>query len=250
MRFGARAHSLDEVEFLAEAGFAFAEIDWRDPDLLREGLAELAALQDKYGLDYLAHGPNEGNPLDVDRIAQVLGPRVRQLIDLAPELGIHLYTQHLWLDPRFMNAEVIARKLDVLETWVEHATRAGVTLCLENLSEHAGHFAPAFERLPDLGMTLDLGHGELLSERNAAFGFIARFPERIRHLHLHDNHGGEGVQDDLHLPIGEGRIDFTSILRALRSSGYAGGFSFEIRHEKVGRCRQIIRKMWSDPNGI
>ena len=28
MHFGARAHSLDDVEFLARAGFAFAEIDF------------------------------------------------------------------------------------------------------------------------------------------------------------------------------------------------------------------------------
>ncbi len=245
MYFGTRAHSPDEIEFLAEAGFEFAEIDWKDPRFLSTKLAELAALRDKYGIAYLAHGPNERNPFDVDEIIEVMGPTVCQLLDLAPELGITIHTQHLWLDPRFMSAEAIARKLNLLETWMEHAARAGVTLCIENLSEHADHFAPAFQRLPELCMTLDLGHGEILSRPNASFDFIARFPERIRHVHLHDNHGGSDVKDDLHLPIGEGCIDFAAILHELRATGYDGGFSFEVKLKYVKRNRDIIREMWN-----
>ena len=242
--FGARAYSLDTVEFLTEAGFEFAEIDWKDPRLVSAELTELAALRDRHDIGYLAHGPNERNPFDVDEIIAVMGPRVCQLLDLAPELGITIYTQHLWLDPRFMSAEAIARKLDLMETWTEHAARTGVTLCIENLSEHADHFSPAFRRLPALCMTLDLGHGEILSRPNAAFDFIARFPDRIRHVHLHDNHGGTGVKDDLHLPIGAGSIDFVTILRELRAAGYDGGFSFELPPEHVAQSRDVIREMW------
>jgi sugar phosphate isomerase/epimerase len=244
MHFGARAHSLDEIEFLAETDFEFAEIDWKDPRFLGTELADLTALRDKYGVAYLAHGPNERNPFDVDEIVGVMGPTVCQLLDLAPELGITIHTQHLWLDPRFMDAEAIARKLHLLETWMEHAARAGVTLCIENLSEHADHFAPAFQRLPELCMTLDLGHGEILSQPNASFDFIARFPDHIRHVHLHDNHGGSHVKDDLHLPIGQGSIDFAAILRALRATGYDGGFSFEIKLKHVEQSRDAIREMW------
>ena len=244
MYFGARAHSVDDVEFLALAGFEFAELDWKDPRRVSRQLADLAALRDRCGIAYLAHGPNEHDPFDVDEIAEVMGPTVCRLLDLAPELGITLYTQHLWLDPRFVDAGTIARKLDVLETWTEHAAQAGVTLCIENLSEHADHFAPAFRRLPDLHMTLDLGHGEILSQPNSAFDFIASFSDRIRHVHLHDNHGGTGVKDDLHLPVGEGCVDFAAILGVLRTAGYDGGFSFEVKLEYVERGREVIREMW------
>jgi sugar phosphate isomerase/epimerase len=246
MYFGARAYSLGGIEFLAERGFEFAEIDWKDPHFLSAKLAELATLQDRYGIVYLAHGPNEHSPFDVDEIVDVMEPTVCRLLSLAPGLGITLYTQHLWLDPRFMSAEAIARKLDVLETWLEHAARAGVTLCIENLSEQADHFAPAFRRLPGLCMTLDLGHGEILSQPNASFDLIGRFPDRIRHVHLHDNHGGSGVKDDLHLPIGKGCIDFAAILRELRIAGYDGGFSFEVRLEHVEQSRSTVRKMWDE----
>ena len=244
MHFGARAHSPGDVEFLARAGFEFAEVDWKDPHLLETELAELARLQDRYTIAYLAHGPNEGDPFDVDELVAGMGPRVCQLLSLAPALGITLYTQHLWLDPRFVPAAAIARKLDLLETWVEHAARAGVILCIENLSEHADHLALAFQRMPVLCMTLDLGHAEIQSQTNSSFGFLARFPDRIRHVHLHDNHGGTSVRDDLHLPIGAGSIDFAAILHDLRAAGYDGGFSFEVKLEHVEQGRDTIREIW------
>ena len=244
MDFGARAYSLDDVEYLAQAGFQFAEIDWKDPALINAGLAKLAMLQERHTIAYLAHGPNERNPFDVDEIVDVMGPQVCELLSLAPTLGITLYTQHLWLDPRFMSREAIDHKLNLLQTWAEAAARAGITLCIENLSEHADHFAPAFEHVPELCMTLDLGHAQILSESNASFEFIAHFPERIRHIHLHDNYGGNGVKDDLHLAIGEGRINFAAILRQLRKAGYPGGFSFEVKLAHVTQSRETIREMW------
>jgi sugar phosphate isomerase/epimerase len=243
MYFGARAHSVRDVVFLAEADFDFAEIDWKDPNAARTALGELGQLREEYGIAYLAHGPNEGNPFDLAEIVELLEPRVRELLMLAPELGITLYTQHLWLDPRFVSHEVIAGKLDLLERWVKAATQAGVTLCIENLSEWAEHLRGAFDRLPHLRMTLDVGHGEILSRTNASFGLIASFSDRIRHVHLHDNKGGSRVQDDLHLPIGAGSIDFAGILRALCSKGYDGGLSFEVGFEHVTSCREAVRTM-------
>jgi sugar phosphate isomerase/epimerase len=145
-----------------------------------------------------------------------------------------------------MSTTAIVRKIDLLGMWVERAACSGVTLCIENLSEHAPHLAPALERLPRLAITLDLGHGEILSQPNAAYGIIERFPRRIRHVHLHDNYGGNTVQDDLHLPIGQGNIDFSSILRSLLAAGYDGRFSFEVPREHVIQCREAIRTMLHD----
>jgi len=246
MRFGARAHSLDDVEFLAEAGFDFAEIDWKDPAAAEADLAELAMLRAKYGIDYLAHGPSESDPFDSAAIEAFLGARIGPLLTLAAELGIVLYTQHLWLDPRFVAPETIAAKIDRLAIWIQQAGRAGVAFCLENLSEHAEHLAPALAQLPALGLTLDLGHGQILAEPNAAWGLIARFPDRIRHVHLHDNHGGSGVAADLHLPIGHGCVDFAGILGLLRKAGCDDGFSFEIPLSQVERGRQAIARLWDE----
>jgi sugar phosphate isomerase/epimerase len=244
MPFGARAYTIDHVEFLAQAGFDFAEIDWKDPHVVAGELPQLLTLQERYGIAYLAHGPNERDPFDLDDLVEGLGPAVVQLLDMAPALGVTLYTQHLWLDPRFVAPEVIAGKLDLLERWQERARRVGVALCLENMSERPADFAPAFRRLPELGMTLDVGHGQILSRSNTSFGYVTQFRDRIRHVHLHDNHGGAGVRDDLHLPIGQGCVDFAGILAALRAASYTGGFSLEVGLEHVVAGREALRQIW------
>ena len=247
MYLGARAYSLDDVRFLAKAGFGFAEIDWRDPDLVRPQLDELTTLRAGYDIAYLAHGPKEGNPFRTDHHAPWLEPTVNQLLDMAGEMGIPLYTQHLWLDARFVSAEVLAAKVKLLGRWAARAEQAGVTLCIENLSEHADHFAPAFARVPGLGLTLDLGHGQILAPQdtgNASFALIARFAGRIRHVHLHDNHGGDRSRDDLHLPLGAGSVDLAGILGALRATGYAGGFSLEVKLAHVEEGQEVVRAVW------
>jgi sugar phosphate isomerase/epimerase len=248
MYLGARAYSIDDVEFIAEADFDFAEIDWHDPDLARSQMDELAILRAKYGIDYMAHGPKEGNPFSTDHHATWLEPTVNQLLDLAGELGIPVYTQHLWLDARFVKPDILAAKIDLLDRWTQRAQQAGVTLCIENLSEHANHFASAFARVPELNLTLDLGHGQILApgdRGNASFELIARFASRIRHVHLHDNLGGDRSKDDLHLPIGQGVVDFPGILGALRDVGYEGGFSFEVQLDHVERGRDLVCDIWN-----
>jgi sugar phosphate isomerase/epimerase len=244
MHLGSRAYSLQDVRFLAKAGFSFAEVEWKQPGLVSKQLPQLTTLQDKYGITYLAHGPDERDPFDTDDIVERMAPEVHLLLDLAPELGIRLYTQHLWLDPRFVSADTIACKLDVLETWLEHAARSGITFCIENLSEHADHLDPVFQRLPTLCLTLDVGHGQILAQPNASFELIARFPDRIRHVHLHDNHGGSRVEDDLHLPIGAGCVDFAAILRDLQAAGYDGGLGLEVKRESVEHSRDAIQSIW------
>ena len=253
----ARAHSLGDVAFLAQAGFDLAEVDWLEPDQARAQMGELADLRARTGIGYLAHGPKEGNPFTTAHHGPVLEPKVNQLLALAGELGIPLYTQHLWLDARFVPPEVLEAKVELLARWTARARRAGVTLCIENLSEHAAHFAPAFERIPALQMTLDLGHGQILAPAvegdpeariNACFELIAAYAQhssRIRHVHLHDNHGGDTARDDLHLPLGQGVVDFPGILRALRTAGYAGAFSLEVGLEHVEQGRAWVRELWN-----
>jgi sugar phosphate isomerase/epimerase len=255
MLFAARAHSLEDVKTLAQAGFELAEVDWLEPDRARAQMHELAALRDHTGIGYLAHGPKEGNPFTTAHHASLLGPQVDQLLDLAGELGIALYTQHLWLDARFVPPEILSPKIELLARWAERARRAGVTFCIENLSEHAAHFAPAIDRIPDLYVTLDLGHGQILPpvspespERtiNACFELIEAYAaqeDRIRHVHLHDNYGGDRPRDDLHLPLGQGCVDFPGILHALQATGYDRALSFEIGLEHVVQAREWVQEL-------
>jgi sugar phosphate isomerase/epimerase len=94
-------------------------------------------------------------------------------------------------------------------------------------------------------MTLDIGHGELLAPENTAYRFIATFPDRIRHIHIHDNRGGNSPNDDLHLPLGEGIINFPPILSALVHSGYDGTITLEVPPHLFAQERDKLLTMLS-----
>ena len=87
---------------------------------------------------------------------------------------------------------------------------------------------------------MDIGHGQLLSKENTAFGFMAHVFEKIEHIHVHDNLGGTGVKDDLHLPLGEGIIDYPKILSILVEKGYNSTITMEVKPAQMARTKKLI----------
>lgn len=72
-----------------------------------------------------------------------------------------------------------------------------------------------------LGITLDTGHafqhGINISK------FVERYKSHIINVHIHDSDGKVA-----HLPVGEGKIDFTAIVKSLKEVGYSNALSLEL----------------------
>ncbi|MDY6843740.1 MAG: sugar phosphate isomerase/epimerase family protein, partial [Thermodesulfobacteriota bacterium] len=219
---------MEEVEEIAKLGLDFAEISFTDPHAVLQQIPTLVALRNQYDLFYLAHLPNEGNPQDIDGLRNHFSPRIKSLLDLAGTLDIGLMTFHFWLDRRFIEHKIVEEKIEMIKEMVNHAQEKQVTLCLENLSEDHHDLARTFTAIENLGMTLDIGHGQLLREENTSCTIIEKFFHRIRHIHIHDNRGGYSHKDDIHLPLGEGIIDFAPIMKALLQSGYKNTICLEV----------------------
>ena len=168
-----------------------------------------------------------------------------QILPIMRELDMRLFSIHLWLDPRFVSPETFAFKIGLLGRVVDRAKEMGITVCLENLSETASHLAGVFEAVPLLNLTLDLGHAQLLSKQNTSLGFLDRHPDRIKHIHIHDNRGGNSPGDDLHLPVGDGMVDFERIFQRLKEIGYQKTITLELRPEEIERnlveVKQLLR---------
>ena len=80
--------------------------------------------------------------------------------------------------------------------------------------------------LSTLGLTLDVGHVPC-TERITAGEAIRRYAAALRTVHLDDSRNG--VHE--HLQIGDGSLDWTDIMRALRDIGFTGIASVELsRH--------------------
>lgn len=245
MLIGGRAHTLEEAARVGQAGFDFAEINLLHSHQSFQEMPSLLKLRDQHHLSYLVHGPEEGSPFDCTQLRTAFLPQIKSLVEFASELDARLITAHFWLDGRYIQQPVLVQKLDMLEEMLMLARDKQITFCLENLSERACDFEPAFHRFPDLGITLDIGHGELLSPENTAYGFIETFSNRIRHVHIHDNRGGNSPADDLHLPLGEGSINFEPILSALCKSGYHGSITLEVPPHSFAQQRHKLITMLS-----
>jgi len=240
---GGTARSPDDVISLKKLGLQFAEITIPDP-------ADFHLLQDDYrallsegDFFYFCHGPREGNPNDVHTLETVYFQKLMQVLAIMPDLEMRLLTFHLWMDSRFLPEETIAYKIGFLERLTKKACASGITVCLENLSENVFHLERVFAAVAGLNLTLDLGHGEILTNENTSFGFLEKYPDRIKHIHLHDNHGGVSRDDDLHLPMGEGKIDFHKIFQKLHAVHYKGTMTLELRPAEIESCLGYVKEL-------
>ncbi len=237
---GGRAHTLDEVRDVGRLLLPFVEISLDDPETVRRWKPDLLEMRETYGIEYLAHFPNEDNPFDVAILKERFVPRIEALIDLSKEIGIPKATIHFWIDRRWAPEGLIPKKLELLSRIVEYASKSGVVICIENLSERYDSFQPVFEVVPDLMMTLDIGHAQLLTRENTSFCFIEHCAGRIAHVHVHDNHGGTSVKDDLHLALGEGIVDYRAIISSLLRSGYDSTITMEVKPWDMGRTKDAL----------
>jgi sugar phosphate isomerase/epimerase len=198
------------------------------PEAFSAHIPSYRRLMDELGMGYLCHGPREGDPNDIRSLETRYLPKLKKVLSLMPKLDMRCLTIHLWMDPRFVTEDAILYKAGFLKRVVKRAGDNGITLCIENLSETADHLCGAFAAVPHLHMTLDLGHAQLLTHRNTSHGLINRFSDRIGHVHIHDNRGGNSPDDDLHLPLGEGVVDFEAIFRRLNRAGYDKTMTLEL----------------------
>ena len=238
---GARAHTIEELLDVSKLGYPFVEISLNDPETVTGWIPQLLEIKDKYDVSFLAHYPNEDNPLDVNVLQNKFLPRIKTLMDLSRRLDITKATIHFWIDQRWLPADLLPGKLELLSRIVDYGNEYGITVCIENLSERAESFGPAFEAIPDLRMTLDIGHAQLLAKKNTSFRFIEDHFSRIAHLHVHDNRGGTSVKDDLHLPLGEGIVDYTAIIKSLIEKRYDSTITMEVKPGDMSRTKKSLQ---------
>jgi sugar phosphate isomerase/epimerase len=238
---GGTARNARDVLELQELRLEFAEISTKNKNNFNSNISNFLKLKGNTEFYYLCHGPDEGDPNNIITLEKDYFPRIVEIIDIMPVLDMSLLTLHLWMDRRFVKKAVYDFKIGLLGRIIKKAKEKDITICLENLSEDWKDLERPFSEFPLLNLTLDVGHGELLRKENTSAGFIRAYPDRIKHLHLHDNFGGDVPEDDLHLPAGKGIVDFEGIFSALHTIGYEGTATLELRPHEIRSCLGFIK---------
>jgi sugar phosphate isomerase/epimerase len=208
-RFGGQAAGLEGISFLVEHGFDFADLNLNEIDKIRAEQKAMLKTARSHGLFFVAHAPD----LRVDDSEGL--KKIREAVVFSKRFKPRTITIHPILAPSANTPEKIEKKIREIASLAELAWEFGAHIACENTSEAPKDMKPALDAHPAVVLTVDIGHCHLLSEVNKSVGFITAWPDRIGHIHIHDNIGGNTYHEDLHLPLGEGSIEFAPIMKAL-----------------------------------
>jgi sugar phosphate isomerase/epimerase len=223
----------DPFAFAADHGFDFVECNAEHEfERGRVDAAALAARLDDHGLDAVVHLPyrlDPGSPHE--HVREGACRELEAAIDAAAEMGAEKAVVHAesrvhvdaW-DREDVRAGLYdsVRRLDV------YGRERGVEVCVENLKTaffDAGDFPDLVERT-DAAVCLDTGHAYATGQDAEQQARLLReHGDRVSHLHLNDTRLPD---DDEHLPVGMGRIDFESLADAIRDADWRGTCTHEV----------------------
>src|SRR4051812_9479328 len=207
MLIGAMNHPrrdvLKEIEWMAAMGFQFLDLTLEPPAAAswKVDAQSIRRALEKHQLPVVGHTAYYlplASPFEPIRQAAVA--ELKRCVEIFSELGAPWMNIHPSREPP-MHPRTFAleRNLQSLQELLPVAREHGVGLMVENLPGHfnsVSQLAPLLDALPELGLHLDIGHANLLVEDNTTDKLLKSYGSRLRHVHLHDNKGGE---DDLHL---------------------------------------------------
>lgn len=125
----------------------------------------------------------------------------------------------------------------------ETADELGVTAVFENMPNIPGFTFTRLEELTEfleeynMAMCLDIGHAN-------TNGYKAEemYSPLIKHIHVHDNLG----DDDSHLSIGEGTVDFDTLISSFEANHYDGIYMIEVNQkESIIKSLEYLRNFKS-----
>jgi sugar phosphate isomerase/epimerase len=141
----------------------------------------------------------------------------------------------------------LEREIESYHLFSDKAKELGVTIVVENFEgtdEHRREIGALLKATPSLFLHLDVGHTNRKGGNIGIRKFIRGYNKKIRHLHISDNHGDQ----DEHLGVGFGTINWGMVLRELKRIGYDETITFETFRPKGALLKSFsqIKKMWED----
>lgn len=129
------------------------------------------------------------------------GEMYLELLPFAKECGVKIAAENMWVWDAVKDVSSFAA-CATSESFVEHIDMVGD---------------------PSLVACLDLGHAEMRGSGSGAANMIRALGYRLQALHIHDN---DRWHDSHQIPFSMD-MDFDTIVRALKETGYRGWFTLE-----------------------
>lgn len=189
-------------------------------------------------------------PISVGAYCDLLKPRLvealRRRIDFAQQLGainvVSDATRQLEVD-----AEQWRKLLNILRYLGDYAADHGVRIALEThggLTRNGSLAARLLDAVdhPAVGLNYDTGNIYYYNDDLDPAEDLKQVAGRVVQVHLKDTEGGKGEWQ--FCTLGEGRVNFPSIVATLRGAGFRGPYSLELegrRGEDFNRQQHLAR---------
>ncbi len=206
----------ESLRLASEYGFGFEFNDFFTPDVLdsSERVRKIAAEYRSYALPELL--TCHGDFFDViifsadKEIRRISEMRIRQSIEAALEVGAGTLIFHTNHNPFFTAQSYVDNWLKCnISFWSRILTEySDVDIYIENMCDSSPDMLAALAgrlcSFPNFGVCLDYAHA-------CVFGsdiedWVTTLAPYVKHLHINDN----DLKSDLHLAVGDGRIDWNS----------------------------------------
>ena len=231
---------VNEIKLLGEMKLDFIELTVEYPKATSNQIAkcknEIANLISSYNMSLIMHAPwffHLAYPYE--SVSRAFMREFIKILELTYMLNASKLTVHTepveGIPSVYYNAlrwRMMRKFRENIAKLVKNSMKYGVTICLENLDDKSmtlKELKEIFEDIDGLWFTLDAGHA-YINKNNMEYiaQIINDLKQKIKHIHVHDNMGGE----DLHLPIGVGRIDWRQFFKSISKIGYSNTLTLEI----------------------
>lgn len=241
--FNAGPEPLEEYfPFAHENGFPWIELSCNNPKNFlptfnTERISNLKKLRDKYHVRYGLHSASFVNSAEIEpTVRKAVEQHLLNYVELAHQLEAEYLVLHFGYHFSLFLEEVFQSLIKTFTPVVELAEKYGIPIGIENMNKvhidceivYLGvtidELSRVFKALPSkyFGLTFDVGHAALLPEGPESF--VKAFPDKIVSTHISDN----DLYLDRHWPVGEGKIDFKTILEMLNRIGFKGTLNIEL----------------------
>lgn len=156
--------------------------------------------------------------------------RVRQSMRIAEELGIRGVVFHTGLTPNFYDTTYRDRWLWAnVEFWTKVLDEfPGLSVYVENMfdaeSRELARLGDAMAEQERFGVCLDYAHAAVFGKGESLRRWHENTIDYVRHVHMNDN----DLKDDLHLPVGSGKIDWKKVWGMLKTCGSCPSVLLEV----------------------
>jgi len=215
-------HGFDHVELNMETGFARSRLD----------PGRVAALTDDHDLDVVAHLPYRIDPCTPHTHAREGACReLEAAIDAAADAGAHRAVVHattLTHGDAWDTDRIRGLIVDVADRLGAYGADRGVDIAVENLKGEY-YDVHTYAEIADrsaASLCLDTGHAAVSGmDATEQADFLGEHGDAITHLHLNDTRRRD---DDEHLPVGLGSLDFGAIAAGIVDTDWRGTATHEV----------------------